>query len=57
MNTNMEITLEEYYKKYIKPKVMENMVEAMLLPHRSYEYLKDIYGEEIALKLKKLESR
>lgn len=53
----MEITLEEYYKKYIKPKVMENMVEAMLLPHRSYEYLKDIYGEEIALKLKKLESR
>jgi hypothetical protein len=54
MNTNNDITLKEYYRKYIKPKAMENITKAMLLPYQSYEYLRDAYGEEIALKLKKL---
>jgi oligoribonuclease NrnB/cAMP/cGMP phosphodiesterase (DHH superfamily) len=47
--------IEKYINKYIAPHAHENMIKGLLLPYMSYEYLEKTYGEETAIKLKKLQ--
>jgi hypothetical protein len=49
-----QLTIEEYFNKFIKPFATEEFFYTLLLPYRTDEYLDEMLPEELAGYVKKL---